>query len=68
MSDHNYTDDQLQLVADFAVLLKRAHELGLVVEIVQESVPPLAMGNLVPALKVRKSRAVYTAEASCRNH
>lgn len=64
----NYTAAQLAICAEAAELLKRAHDEGLVLEIIHESVPPLAMGNLVPVVKVRKSRATYTAEAACRNH
>lgn len=63
-----YTDEQLDIVADAVTLLRRAHDAGIVLEIHQVSVPPLAMGNLVPHVQVRKSRAVYTAEAACKNH
>lgn len=68
MSDTNYTDAQLAIVHDACVLLKRADDAGLVLEIDLVSVPPLAMGNYVPVVRVRKTRAVYTEEAACRNH
>ena len=48
------TLDEVQAVAE--LLVRRAVELGVVLSIEQRSVPPLAMGNYVTEVSVRKAR------------
>lgn len=64
----NYTEEQLEIVSQFAQLLAIADAAGLVVEIERVSLPPLAMGHHLPLVKVSKSRAAYTAEVACKSH